>query len=93
MALSKEDTWFKIAANPKGIKQKLAHHWRCFIVPEDTVVTMRFYTITGEIGADNFIPESTDEEGLDPRAWISVYGDVLIDDDGIGTFSVKNPPK
>lgn len=86
----KISTWFRIAANPKGIKEGLAHHWRCFIDPTNEVLTMSEFSVVGEATALNFIPQSDDSEGVDPRAWILMYGDVKIAD-GKGVFLLKNP--
>lgn len=89
--MQKQNTWFRIAANPKGIKEGLPHYWRCFILPENNVFTLKSYSVVGLASQDNFIPGSTDEEGIDPRAWIAMFGDIVINEDGKAIFTLKKP--
>ncbi|MDQ3018312.1 MAG: hypothetical protein M3Q64_00355 [bacterium] len=86
---TKNGIWFRVAANPKGIKEGSTHHWRCFINDEDLVYTLENFVLNGEVNEQNFLPESTTKEGVDPRAWISMYGDVKIESDK-GHFSLRN---
>ena len=85
------DAWFRIAGHSKAVKEKLPHLWRCFADEIDGHHPMISWDFVGAVNNENMMPGSSSEEGVDPRLWFSVYGDVRIDEHDIGHFTLKNP--
>ncbi len=84
------NVWVRIAANPKGFQQGSEYRWRCFIGESIEPIVLKTFSLSGYVNNKNYIPGSTGDEGVDPRAWISMYVDLVIDQ-GVANFTLVDP--
>ncbi len=85
--------WIRMAGHAERIKNGEPYVWRFFIDRERPEVPIKHFVIeNGEGSPRNFIPgtnSARDKLGL--VAWIDLYGDVFVDDDGIAHVTLRDP--
>ena len=86
------NTWVRVAGNARMIRDREAHHWRCYIKGSQREVNLRTWDVSGEVTPQNMIPGSNpdgDSNGL--VAWIDLFGDVHIDGNSALHIVARHP--
>ena len=87
-----ERVWIRVAGHAKMIRDRAAHHWRCFLRKEMPEISLRSFDVTGEVTPQNFIAGTNpDGDDLGLIAWLDLFGDFCIDEDDVLHVVLRQP--